>query len=186
MFRWEFEPLNHFLPLSSKLMGEKKIKPHCAGTLRWRGSTPWGQLLAHTDITSCFSRKAHRLISSHMCQCPAGRLWSWLPTALLPPKGQIQVKAIISLTLKPLNPFCQKGEMLLAALWPLWPVPWGLKRRNNTPVNRTNGKTSSGTALKQRVIWKYQVRVRPVSAFIPLFPSLWPFLAVKAMLPGNS
>lgn len=167
-FDGSYKPLNNFLTLWSKLVGGKK-SPYCAGTLGWRGWTLGGKLLAHTDITSCLSRRGYRLIPSHMYQCPAGRLWSWLPTGLLSPQGQIQVKAITSHRLKLLNPLHQGPEMLLAALWP---VPWGLKIKNKTPVNHGCGGTSSCMALKQRVIWKYQVSVRPVSVFIPLFPLL--------------
>lgn len=72
---------------------KKKKSPYCAGTLGWRGWAPRGQLQAHTDITSCLSRRRYKLIPSHMCQCPAGWLWSWLPTALLLPPGSDTTEA---------------------------------------------------------------------------------------------
>lgn len=70
-FDGSYKPLNHFLPLWSKA---KKGALIVLGV--W---TPGGQLLAHTDITSCLSRRG----SGHMCQRPAGWLWSWPPTARL-------------------------------------------------------------------------------------------------------
>lgn len=82
-----------------------------------------GQLRAHTDITSCLSVQQYRLFPDHKCQCPAGQLWSWPPTALQPPQGHIQVKAITSLRLKQLN--LPQGPQMLSVS--LWPVPLRLK-----------------------------------------------------------
>lgn len=77
-----------------------------------------GQPRAHTDIISCLSVQQYRLFPDHKCQCPAGQLWSWPPTALQPPQGHIQVKAITSLRLKLLN-LPQGPQMLSVSLWPL-------------------------------------------------------------------
>lgn len=95
---------------------------HFARTLGWGGGAFGGAAAsAHRYIyiyISCLSVQQYRLFPDHKCQCPAGQLWSWPPTALQPPQGHIQVKAITSLRLKLLN-LPQGPQMLSVSLWPL-------------------------------------------------------------------
>lgn len=170
MLQWELQATQSFPFPFDRSWWEKKS--HCAGTLGWRGCTPGGQLQTHACITSYLSRRGYRLIPGHMCQCPAAWLWSRLPTASLPPQGQIQVRAITSLRLKPLSPFHQGLQMLLAAPWPLT-YPMRAEKKSIKPpvIHSCQGTNNSMTgnirwyALISPFAWDPAV-------FIPLVQSL--------------
>lgn len=67
-FDGSYNPLNHFLPLWSE--------PETAG---WKGWTPRGSAVSSHRYYIMFIWKEEGEV--HMCQCPAGWLWSWLPSA---------------------------------------------------------------------------------------------------------
>lgn len=48
---------------------------------------PWGSVESSLRYYIMFIQEGVHTPLSHMCQCPAGWLWSWLPTALLLPPG---------------------------------------------------------------------------------------------------
>lgn len=152
MLQWELQATQSF---PSPLIEADEKKSLIVLGLEGEEAGPLGvSFQIHADITSCLSRRGYGLIPGHMCQCPTGRLWSWVPTALLLPQGQIQVKAITSLRLKLLNPLHQRPQMLLAALWPLTCPMRPEKKNIKPPVIHSCGGTNSSMTLKQRVIWK--------------------------------